>query len=52
MDPTEEDIKQLEEALAANPTDTNLMNKLALGYLVNPDLLQDNEDVKLLEKAY
>ena len=52
MDPTEEDIKQLEEALAANPTDTNLMNKLALGYLVNPDLLQDNEDVKLLEKVY
>ncbi len=52
MRPTEEDLKQLEEALAANPTNTNLMNKLALGYFVNPDLLQDNEDVKLLEKAY
>ena len=28
------------------------MNKLALAYFVNPNLLQDNEDVKLLEKAY
>lgn len=52
MIPTEKDLKRLEKALAENPTDTNLMNELALGYFVNPKSLQDNEDVKLLEKAY
>ncbi|MEM9922864.1 MAG: hypothetical protein AAF915_03785 [Cyanobacteria bacterium P01_D01_bin.50] len=52
MTATEEDIKQIEKALAENPTDTNLMNSLALGYLSNPNLLQDREILKLLEKAY
>lgn len=52
MIPTEEDIKLLETALAENPKDTNLMNKLALGYFENPSLLKDEEDLKLLEKAY
>lgn len=52
MIPTEKDLKRLEKALAENPTDTNLMNELALGYFVNPKSLKDNEDVKLLEKAY
>jgi len=50
--PSEEDIKQLEKALAENPKDINLMNELALAYFVNPKLLKDNKDVKLLEKAY
>jgi len=52
MIPTEKDLKRLEKALAENPQDTNLMNELALGYFLNPVSLQDNEDVKLLEKAY
>ncbi|MEO1376693.1 MAG: hypothetical protein AAFW70_20840, partial [Cyanobacteria bacterium J06635_10] len=52
MTPTESDVKRIEEALAENPTDTNLMNSLALGYLSNPNLLQDREILKLLEKAY
>ena len=52
MTPTESDVKRIEEALAKNPTDTNLMNSLALGYLSNPNLLQDGEILKLLEKAY
>ena len=52
MAPTEEDIKLLEKALAENPQDTNIINKLALGYFLNPNLLKDNEVVKLLEKAY
>ncbi|MEL7243189.1 MAG: hypothetical protein AAGM40_12690 [Cyanobacteria bacterium J06573_2] len=48
----EEKLKRLEKALAENPTDTNLMNELALEYFFNPKSLQDNEDIKLLEKAY
>ena len=52
MTPTEQKVKQLEKVLAENPKDTNLMNELALAYFNNPNLLQDNEDVKLLEKAY
>ena len=52
MIPSEEDVKRLEKVLAENPEDTNLMNELALAYFNNANLLQDNEDVKLLEKAY
>ncbi|WP_414623590.1 tetratricopeptide repeat protein [Calothrix sp. CCY 0018] len=52
MIPTEKDVKQLEQFLAENPTDTNIMNALALGYFENPSLVQDNEDLKLLERAY
>lgn len=45
-------IQRLEKELAQNPKDTNLINSLALGYLENPSLVKDNEDLKLLEKAY
>ncbi|MEO1428176.1 MAG: hypothetical protein AAFV71_03750 [Cyanobacteria bacterium J06633_8] len=48
----EENIKQLEKTLAENPTNTNLMNTLAIGYLNNPSLVKDKEDLRLMEKAY
>ncbi|MGB3757231.1 MAG: tetratricopeptide repeat protein [Rivularia sp. (in: cyanobacteria)] len=52
MTPTAEDIKQLQKALEKNPTNTDIMNALALGYFENPSLVKDNEDLKLLERAY
>ena len=49
---TVEDIKHLQEILAKNPEDTDVINSLALGYMENPSLITDNEDLKFLEKAY
>ena len=52
MTPTAEDITQLQKALEKNPTNTDIMNALALGYFENPSLVKDSEDLKLLERAY
>jgi len=50
--PTEEDVRRLEQKLAENPNDTDIMNTLAIGYLNNPSLVKDKEDLKLVERAY
>ncbi|MEM7714619.1 MAG: hypothetical protein AAF349_13770 [Cyanobacteria bacterium P01_A01_bin.68] len=50
--PSAEEVKKLEEDLAKNPRDTDIMNALALGYFSNPSLLKGKEDLELMEKAY
>ena len=50
--PSEEEVKKLEEDLAKNPRDTDIMNALALGYFSNPSLVKGKEDLELMEKAY
>ncbi|MCJ8280338.1 MAG: hypothetical protein MJK14_10630 [Rivularia sp. ALOHA_DT_140] len=50
--PTEEDVRRLEQELTENPNDTDIMNSLAIGYLNNPSLVKDKEDLKLVERAY
>lgn len=47
-----EEIKQLEISLAKNPTDTDLINKLAIGYLSCSEANSFNKVDELLEKAY
>jgi predicted RNA-binding protein with EMAP domain len=46
------EIRETEKSLNLNPSDSNLMNKLAIGYLNVPDAGGFNEVTKLLEKAY
>jgi tetratricopeptide (TPR) repeat protein len=47
-----EEIKQLEITLSKNPTDTDLINKLAIGYLSCSEAESFNQVDELLEKAY
>jgi hypothetical protein len=45
-------IREFEKSLNLNPSDTDLMNKLAIGYLNVPDAGGFNEVTVMLEKAY
>jgi tetratricopeptide (TPR) repeat protein len=47
-----DEIKQLEISLATNPTDTDLMNKLAIGYLSCREADSFNKVDDLLKKAF
>jgi tetratricopeptide (TPR) repeat protein len=49
---SEIELKELIQQLEENSTDTNLMNKVALGYMANPLMIDDQDDLKLFEKAY
>lgn len=52
MIPPEEKIRRLQKDLAQNPTDTNIINALAIEHLNNPSSVADEDDLKLFEKAY
>ena len=41
-------ISQLEQ----NPTNLDLMNSVAIGYMENPSMIEDHTDLKYFEKAY
>lgn len=45
-------LDKLIEELKNNPNDLDLMNHTALAYYCTPLACSDNEDMKLLEKAY
>lgn len=47
---TLEDIKRFEKELEGSPDDTDLMNKIAIGYMEHP--CEFIEDLKLFERAY
>lgn len=49
---TEIELRQLIEKLKDKPNDLDLINRIAIGYLENPSMLTDNEDLKYFELAY
>jgi len=49
---SEIELKKLISQLKLNPTNIDLMNQVAIGYMENPSMIEDNEDLKYFEKAY
>ena len=45
-------LKNLISQLEQNPTNLDLMNQVAIGYMENPSMIEDREDLKYFEKAY
>lgn len=49
---TEIELKELINQLELNPTNLDLINQVAIGYMENPTMITDREDLKYFEKAY
>lgn len=49
---TEIELKKLISQLEQNPTDLDLLNQVAIGYMENPSMIADKDDLKYFEKAY
>jgi len=49
---TEIELKKLIYQLELNPTNLDLINRVAIGYMENPSMIVDKEDLKYFEKAY
>ena len=49
---TEKQLKKWLVDLEESPTDLDLINKVALGYMNNPDMCSEQEDLDFFEKAY
>lgn len=49
---SEIELKNLIKQLEHSQTDLDLMNQVAIGYMENPSMIEDQDDLKYFEKAY
>jgi tetratricopeptide (TPR) repeat protein len=49
---SEIELKKLISQLKLSPTNLDLLNQVAIGFMENPSMIEDSEDLKYFEKAY